>query len=112
MRKITKSMLDAFLAKKNTELSNTAVYNGSIYLHGNEIVKTIDDKTIAISFRGWITPTTANRLNAIVSAVTDGDIGVGINRGLPELRYSNGDKQVIDSVDYTLISRTDVGGKL
>ena len=103
MRKITRQTVDAFFGNSYMINSNMLVSGGNVYLHGNHIAKKVNNTTIAINFCGWVTNTTADRLNAIVSEATNGKIKVGIKQGQPELRHDNGYKQVIDSSEWVKI---------
>lgn len=108
MRKITKAMLNAFMNGDNVNLSNTCVNDGNVYLHGNKIVSRVIENgepqnKIAISFCGWTTPTTADRINAIVDECTNGRVKVGIKGGEPELRYRDGKNVPFDSTTTVFI---------
>ena len=103
MRKITQQTVNAFFGNSKLSNSNMLVIDGNVYLHGNLIAKKVNNTTIAINFCGWATNTTADRLNAIVSEATNGKIKVGIKQGQPELRHTNGYKQVIDSSEWVQI---------
>ena len=105
MRKITQQTVNAFFSGNNISLSNTIVNDGAVFLHGNKIINTLENGNIEISFCGWATPTTADRINAIVSAYTGGKIRVGIKQGEPELRHDNGLTQAFDSHEKLVISR-------
>lgn len=100
MRKITRQTVNAFFGNSKLSNSNMLVSDGNVYLHGNLIAKKVNNTTIAINFCGWATPTTADRINAIVSEATNGRIRVGIKQGEPELRHSNGYTQTIDSSEW------------
>lgn len=71
-RKIEQQMNKAILNSENWKSDNTEVIysperdSSRVYLHGNHIA-TINDTSIELYTRGWNTPTTKSRLNAILS---------------------------------------------
>jgi hypothetical protein len=71
MRKITAQAADAFKAGHAFKLSNTRVEirNGEafLYLHDNMIAHKAGDQ-LYITHCGWKTPTTKERLNAVLDA--------------------------------------------
>lgn len=100
---ITKKTAQAFITNANLSQANTVVNNGSVFLHGNLIARKLTSTKIEISFCGWVTRTTADRINAIVMAATGDKVSVGIKQGKPELRHSNGYNQKIDDTDFVSI---------
>ena len=72
MRNVTKKAIEAFLNGKNFNSSNTKVYQFMgqtiLALYGNEIAYNKDGK-IKITNKGWFTPTTKERLNAIPNVI-------------------------------------------
>ena len=100
MRKITQQTIKALFSNGSMSNNNTVVSNGRVYLHGNLIARIIDGNKLQVSFCGWTTNTTRERINGILSYATNGDIGVGIKKGEPEIRYSNGDKEIIDNCNW------------
>ena len=63
MRKITRNTFDAWLARKERSFSNTeTTRNGSVFLHGNEIVKVVDGDTFVSDGGYGYSRTTAERL--------------------------------------------------
>ena len=103
MRKITQQTVNAFFSGGDLAKNNMVVTNARAYLHGNLIARIIDDNQLQVSFCGWVTRTTCERINGIVSTATKGKIEVGIKNGEPELRHANGDKEIIDSCDWYTI---------
>ena len=103
MRKITQQTVNALFTNGNMVNNNTVVSGGCVYLHGNLIARIIDGNKLQVSFCGWVTKTTKDRVNAILSYATNGAIEVGIKKGLPELRHDDGDKEIIDSCDWYTI---------
>lgn len=65
MRKITQEARYALQGASAMKQSNTEVKNGSMYLHGHEIVKNYGTPHMTISLCGWNTNTTRERLNGI-----------------------------------------------
>lgn len=104
MRKITQQTVKALFSNGDMSNNNTVVSNGRVYLHGNLIARIIDGNKLQVSFCGWVTNTTRDRIDAIISYATNGAIGVGIKKGEAEIRYSNGDKEIIDSCDWYTIN--------
>ena len=100
MRKITQQTVKALFSNSNMVNNNTVVSSGRVYLHGNLIARIIEGNKLQVSFCGWVTPTTRERINAILSYATNGDIGVSIKKGELELWHSNGDKEIIDSCNW------------
>ena len=103
MRKITQQTVNALFSSGDMVNNNTVVSGGRVYLHGNLIARIIDGNKLQVSFCGWVTNTTRDRIDAILSYATNGAIGVGIKKGEAEIRYSNGDKEIIDSCDWYTI---------
>lgn len=77
MRKITEDSIGAFFGGQEFNRQNMRVstYDGgrrcNLYLHGNLIAQKdgYGDFTVHLSDCGWPTPTTFDRLNAILSAL-------------------------------------------
>ena len=103
MRKITLNTVNAFVSHSNFSQANTVVSGGHVYLHGNLIARKLNNTQIQINFCHWVTSTTADRINAIVSYCTNDKIKVGIKQGEPELRYADGTKQNVNSGDWVTI---------
>ena len=104
MRKITQQTVNALFSNGSMTNNNTVVSNGRVYLHSNLIARIIEGNKLQVSFCGWVTNTTRDRINAILSYATNGDISVGIKKGEPEIRHFNGDKEIIDSCDWYTIN--------
>ena len=107
MRKITRQTVNALFSNSNMTNNNTVVSGGCVYLHGNQIARIIDGNKLQVSFCGWVTPTTADRINAILSHATNGEIRAGIKKGEPEIRHTTGDNEIIDSCDWYTINMLD-----
>lgn len=69
MRKVTQQIKSAFEAGESKTVSNTRTDGASIWLFGHEIVRTVDGE-IQFTLAGWNTPTTRERLQAVVSVRT------------------------------------------
>ena len=106
MRKITQQTVKALFSNDNMSNNNTVVSNGRVYLHGNLIARIIEGNKLQVSFCGWVTNTTRDRINAIMSYATNGAIEVGIKKGEPEIRHFNGDKEIIDSCNWYTVDMT------
>lgn len=103
MRKITQQTVNALFSNGNMVNNNTVVSGGCVYLHGNQIARIIDGNKLQVSFCGWVTPTTRDRISAILKYATNGAIGAGIKKGEPEIRHFNGETETIDSCDWYTI---------
>lgn len=64
MRKITKEIATAFLAKRKKANGATTTNGASLYLHGNEIARHTESG-LQITNAGWFSITTKERLNAL-----------------------------------------------
>lgn len=73
MRKVTEEMLSAIKGRRKWSGSNTVVtvredYSLAVLLHANLIAEVAaDQKSARLTFDGWVTATTANRLHEIAS---------------------------------------------
>ena len=104
MRKITQQTVKALFSNGDMVNNNTVVSGGRVYLHGNQIARIIEGNKLQVSFCGWVTNTTRDRIHAILSYATKDAIGVGIKKGEPEIRRANGDKEIIDNCDWYTIN--------
>lgn len=70
MRTIEENMVAAIRASKNWRSGNTVFKDGCVYLHGNCIACGLvgDFSSVAFTFAGWKTATTASRLRALAYA--------------------------------------------
>ena len=66
MRQVSKQVISAFLAGKCRTVGNTRTNGQSLYLHGNCIADKLSDGSIQVSNAGWYSPTTKERLNALM----------------------------------------------
>ena len=66
MRKISKSIANAFKNGERRCISNTVTDNNEVLLHGNRIMWKNDSGDLCLSMCGWDTPTTRERLNALL----------------------------------------------
>ena len=86
MRQITSDSLAAFLELRDFNRANMHVESyadGVSYycLHGHVIAKREADGDVLLSACGWFTPTTKDRLNAVLDAVTFGEWALYSDRG-------------------------------
>lgn len=65
MRKVTEQTVTAFLNRKNKSVGNTFSTGDALYLHGHKIAYWEGDG-IVVSFCGWPTSTTKERLNGLL----------------------------------------------
>jgi len=66
MRKITETIVSAFLRQEPKRLGNTKSTGSALYLHGNKIAEWCGPE-LWITNANWPTPTTKDRLNALPS---------------------------------------------
>ena len=69
MRKITKTVVDAFLSGEYKRCGNSVAYPDSMTLHGNPIAERRSNGSIWFTFAGWATATTKDRINGLLDAV-------------------------------------------
>ena len=104
MRKITQQAVNAFLENKDFALSNTKVMGNKLYLFENCIARRAGYGKIEICFCGWVTPTTRERLNGLVSAFTHNAMGISTKQGKPLLVCrDSGKKTPFDGSQWLLI---------
>lgn len=65
MRKVTREITEAFRRGIAKTVSNTTTDGENIWLFGKHIVRVVDDD-IEFTFAGYGTPTTRDRLNAVL----------------------------------------------
>jgi len=66
MRKISRDIAEAFRDGRKKSISNSMTDGSQVFLHGNRIAWKLEDDKVAITLAGWPTPTTRERLNAIL----------------------------------------------
>lgn len=69
MRKITRKISEAFVEDRYLCMSNTKAYGHALYLFGNNIAYIIGD-TLYLTFAGWPTQTTRERLNGLLIVIS------------------------------------------
>ena len=65
MRQVTQKIRKAFWKGQSLTIGNTKTDGQSVWLHGNEIVKTAGNGQVWATLAGWNTPTTRERVNGI-----------------------------------------------
>jgi hypothetical protein len=65
MRKVTKTMAEAFLARKTRTVGNTTTNGTDLLLHGNRIAWHTPEGAIEATMAGWGSVTTRERLNGV-----------------------------------------------
>jgi len=65
MRKVTRKVVGAFIAKMSANEGNSRTDGKSLYLHGNEIARWAEDGKLEICTAGWASNVTKERLNAL-----------------------------------------------
>lgn len=103
MAKIDDKVAQAFCSGLNVKTANTTVQDGTVLLWGNKIAHLAckGSRCIVINHCGYVTRTTMQRLNAIVSRYTDNRVHVGIKNGCAEVRYSDGTVKPFEG-DYVI----------
>jgi hypothetical protein len=66
MRQISKQIANAFFKGKPKTIGNTHTNGHEVFLHGNKIAWKPDNDRLAITLAGWPTPTTRERVNAVL----------------------------------------------
>ena len=69
MRKISKSIANAFKNGERRSIGNTVTDNDEVLLHGNRIMWKNGGGDICLSMCGWATRTTRERLNALLEVL-------------------------------------------
>ena len=64
MRKVTKDICNAFMAKQARTIGNSHTDGQGLYLHGN-LIAYHKDGAVMVSNAGWPTVTTRERLNGL-----------------------------------------------
>ena len=100
MRKISKSIANAFNKGERRSISNTVTDNDEVLLHGNRIMWKNDSGDICLSMCGWATPTTRERLNALLE-VLGSDYRIVQRSGWQYAVTSVGDCERIENFIYT-----------
>lgn len=72
MRKVSETVIAAFLAGKSKKVGNTYCNGSGLYLYGNQIASNIND-AIRIFDGGFQTATTKERLNALIQTMKRSD---------------------------------------
>lgn len=85
----------AFANKKDISVGNTVVKNREVFLHGNKIAWVDRVGVLCISHAGWVTRTTKNRLDAVLTAFGQ-PYTVSIRRGRMVLVHTDGWLKVFD----------------
>lgn len=65
MRKVTATVVGAFLQRRPAKMGNTRTDGDTLYLHENAIARWAAPGELRVTLAGWDTPTTRNRLNAL-----------------------------------------------
>tara|TARA_R110002096_G_scaffold428367_1_gene639952 strand:+ start:452 stop:799 length:348 start_codon:yes stop_codon:yes gene_type:complete len=97
MRKIDKDVAVAFLEDRNFRGGNTVVTTEGVWLHGNQIIRSIDSGSwaeanqVQFTLCGWDTPTTRARISAILELL----------EGNMTLKKIKGQTYLIDGMDKT-----------
>ena len=65
MRKVTKEVVSSFMHRQPKAVGNTTTDGDTLRLHGNAIARWTETGQLEVSFAGWGTVTTRDRLNGI-----------------------------------------------
>lgn len=82
MRKITKSIVSAFIGRKPAKSGNTYTDGNALFLHNNKIAEYIHCD-LWITNAGWFSKTTKERLNALPGVSINEKAGTWYLNGLP-----------------------------
>lgn len=97
MNKISVEAAIAFAENKDFKRSNTLVNivagQRTMWIYGNPIATTLDDGTIEISHQGCPTPTTRNRINAVLTVIAS-KWRMRTPRGQPQLQNLHTSRRV------------------
>lgn len=104
MRQVSKTVITAFLQGKSKTVGNTRTDGNALFLYGNMIALK-DDCFLRISFCGWNTVTTRERLNSLLFLAPEYgyelDItGVCQRACTPCLLMASGSIREVDAIGY------------
>ena len=105
MRKIDQQTANAFLTNGKMSLGNTAVSNGVVTLHGNDIARYVNDSRIKINFCGYPTNVTKARINTIVRQFSGDRYSISIKQGKLMLNCAYKTSVVINDNEWIDIVR-------
>lgn len=100
-RKVTQNVVAAFIAGTARTEGNTSTDGTVFFLHGNPIARKNGGR-LEISFAGWVTATTAERLNGILSGFGSA-FRVGRRLGQP-MAWANGVRSALPSNKWQAVS--------
>lgn len=119
MRKVSETVVKAFLAGKSAKVGNTSTDGESLFLHGYRIawfegldfLGPVGAKCVVITLHGWNTVTTRERVNTVISLLSSFGIerritGVFCKGG--QAYYTTKDGQVCKMESYDHIVAGDV----
>ena len=69
MRKVTQTVVDAFLARRKKSCGNSVSSGDELLLHGNVIAKHTEGGGVVATLAGWPTVTTRERLNGLARSL-------------------------------------------
>src|SRR4051812_8122015 len=84
MRKVTQSIASAFKAGQAKRNGSTHTDGQTLFLHGHPIARKVSGR-LEISLAGWVTATTCERVNGVLSAF-DSSFRIGRKLGNAEAR--------------------------
>lgn len=108
MRKITKSIAAAFVAGLPKSDGATRTDGQAVYLHGNCIARKVASlggsgrARLEINWCGWVTATTAERINGILAAYGSA-FRVGRKQGKP-IAWANGKDSAMPSNGFVPVT--------
>lgn len=70
MRQVSKQVLTSFLKNQPMRCGNTWTDGTNVYLHNNKIIRRMNN-AIEISFCGWATNTTQERVNSLCELINN-----------------------------------------
>jgi len=101
MRKITSQIAAAFVAGVAKSNGNTRTDGQTLFLHGHAIARR-DRGSLEISWAGWSTSTTRERINGVLSAFNSGFRVCLQDRTAHSWNFKTPDKKAVpmDSMDW------------
>lgn len=103
MRKVSKTVLTAFLNFEKRRIKNTSTDGLSVTLHNNKIIERIPSGGFRLSMCGWPTVTTRERLNTFLNLLGHPHTCFFQHNHAQYFRRSNGTTFAIDpSATYIL----------
>lgn len=102
MKKVTKNISAAFKAGTSKRVNATHTDGNVMFLHGNQIARKNDGK-LEVCWAGWVTATTAERINGILREYGS-SLRVCRRNFKPFASYINAPIAPMDSIRWITVS--------